>query len=97
MLFGFSLGTGLMTATSSVGFLVVAAAIVSSSGRLALLIAVSFAAARAVAPVAVASQRGGLTERSIAADHLAALSDRWIRPIEFLLLGSLAVVALAGS
>ena len=94
LMFGFALGTGFLTATPSVGFFVLVCWLLSASTASGLLIVTAFALARAIAPVAIATDSRGLTERSRAADGFAELSEA-LAPIERLALLAIAMVALA--
>jgi hypothetical protein len=97
ILFGLSLGAGVLTATSSVGFYVVACWLLSAPAAAAFVVAVAFALARAVMPIAVAVDSGGLSARSCAADRLASVSGRWTTPVERIALIAFAVTALAAT
>jgi hypothetical protein len=93
-LFGFALGSGVLTATPSVGFIVVVCWLLSTSTGAGFLVMLAFASARALPAVAIAADPRGLSERSSAVDRLAKLSGRVIG-LEKVLLVAFAVSALA--
>jgi hypothetical protein len=96
LLFGLALGTGVLTATTSVGFFVLCAWLTTTSVAPILLGTFAFAAARSVAPIAVAFETRGVTARSAAADRVAAVSEKWATSLERVALIAFAVIALAG-
>jgi hypothetical protein len=95
-LFGFALGTGIFTATSSVGFFLVCAWLTTTPVAPAILVTLAFAAARSIPAVIVVLDSGGLTARSAAADRVAAVSGKWA-PIERVALAMFAFIALVAS
>jgi hypothetical protein len=95
-LFGFALGSGVLTATPSVGFIVLVCWLLSASTGAGVLAMLAFASARALPAVAIAADARGLSERSRAVDRIAKLTGTWTR-LERVLLVAFAVNALATS
>ncbi len=96
LLFGFALGSGVLTATPSVGFIVLICWLLSTSTGAGVLVMLAFASARALPAVAIAADPRGLSERSRAVDRIAKLSEKWTG-LERVVLVAFAVSALATS